>query len=267
MNKMNEDENPENEFPKLNLEDEISFKKLKLKIESNAIFKNEDSELHAEIENQFLDYVIEFEKQIENAKKITVFEKIGKPKFKPITEIKNKKELKKALDEILDVMSEHNIVLDLLCDYKNEEALIYNFITNELFYHEMDDITIPGMVSNFIYEEFHPNHRYDLENQTDDFIKMFLNKEDDFYEKFHEKDAENHVEINYFRSLFEKFEMISFDIISINLDEEEAKTEFKIEFYAFQEKEKLKFSGVGSILFIFQYGYWYPKWVNLPIKD
>jgi hypothetical protein len=219
MNEMNENENPENEFPKQNLEDEIRFKKLKLKMESNAVFKNEDSKLPAEIENQFLDYVIEFEKQIENAKKISVFEKIGKPKFKPISELKNKKALKKALDEMLDVMSEHNIVLNHLCDYENQEALIYNFITNELFFHEMDDISIPGMVSNFIYEEFHPNHQYYLENQTDDFIKMFLDKEDDFYEKFHEKDADNHDQINTFRSLFDKFEMISFNITSIFFNE------------------------------------------------
>lgn len=262
---MNENENPESELPKLNLEDEISFKKLKLKIESNAIFNDDSNEIPAEIENYFLDYVIEFEKKAENAKKITVFEKIGKPYFKPITEIKKKKELRIALDEILNTMIKYNIVLDVVCDYENEDELIYNFIINELFNEEIDDISIPGLISHFIYEEFHPNHQYDLVNQTIDFIEMFLKKENDFYEKVHEKDADNHIEINTFRSLFEKFEMISFDITSIDFNDSEAKTEFKIEFYAIQEKEKLKFSGEGSISFVFQYGFWYPKLINLPI--
>jgi uncharacterized protein YcgL (UPF0745 family) len=267
MKKMNENENSENNLPKLNLEDEISFKKLKLNIESNALFNEKESGIEAEIENQFLNYVIEFEKQFENAKKITVFEKIGKPKFKTLDEIQNKKELAKALDDVLNIMSTQGIFLEVLCDYENENALIYSFIITELFNYEMDDITIAGMNSNFIYEEFHPNHRYDLENYTFDFIKMFLKKEDDFYEKFHEKDTDNHVEINAFRSLFEKFETISFQITSINFNEKEATTEFDIEFNAIQNQEKIKFSGSGSIIFKYEYGFWYPKIVHLPIKD
>ncbi len=267
MKKMNENENPENELPKLNIEDENAFKKLKLSIENNAVFNEKYNKLPPEMESEFLDYIIEFEKQFENAKRITVYEKIGKPNFKTLSEIKNKKELKQTLDDVLDLMSNHAVVLDVLCDYENEDALIYSFIIDELFKCEIDDITISGMISNFIYEEFHPNHRYDLENYTFDFIKMFLKKEDDFYEKFHNKDVENHIAINSFRSLFQKFELITLEIVSINFNEEEAKTEFNIDFIAIQGKEEIKFFGLGSILFRYEYGFWYPKIVQLPIKD
>ena len=38
----------------------------------------------------------------------------------------------------------------------------YRFITEELFEHEMDDVHVKGMFTHFTYEEFHPNHDYDL---------------------------------------------------------------------------------------------------------
>jgi len=44
---------------------------------------------------------------------------------------------------------------------KYAPSVIYKFITEELFDHEMDDIMLPGFVHHFIYEEFHPNHEYD----------------------------------------------------------------------------------------------------------
>ena len=40
---------------------------------------NQNDPLNPEIENQFLNHIIEFEKQFEKQKTITVFEKIGMP--------------------------------------------------------------------------------------------------------------------------------------------------------------------------------------------
>lgn len=263
---MSENENQEN-LPKLNIEDENAFKKLKLGIESDVFFKNDQGNLPAEIEGQFLDYVNAFEKQYKNAKRITVYEKIGRPNFKKTTEFKTRKEIKVALHEILSLMGSHNILLDVLCKYKNQETLIYSFITEEFFDYEIDDMNIPGMNTHFIYEEFHPNHRYDLKNNTREFLRMFLNKESDFYDSYHSKDAKNHLEINAFRSVFQKFKLTSLKILTIDFNDKKAKTTFNISFSAQYEKEKMLFSGEGSMTFKYKYNYWKTDTVRLPIKN
>ena len=38
---------------------------------------------------------------------------------------------------------------------------LYRFTIEELFEHEMDDIDLPGTVSCFTYDEFHPDHEYE----------------------------------------------------------------------------------------------------------
>ncbi len=41
------------------------------------------------------------------------------------------------------------------------------------------------MVQHFIYEEFHPNHDYDLRRNTNDFVeKLLVKKWDEEYDKF-----------------------------------------------------------------------------------
>jgi len=261
------DNQSDEEMPKLNIEDENAFKKLKLGIEHNAIFNKSENNIPPEMESQFLDNIIQFEEQMSNAKKITIYEKLGKPYCKTLSEIKNKQELKNALEAVIDLMNNYSIGLNVICTYENQDELIYSFIIDELFAYEMNDYNIPGMFAQFIYEEFHPNHRYDLENDTIDFIKMFLNKGNDFYEKFHGNDAENHIEINRFRNLFQELKLKKLEVLSIDFDELQAKTTFKIKFTAKQDKEKLFFEGDGFITFEFKYGFWYVKAVQLPIKD
>lgn len=40
----------------------------------------------------------------------------------------------------------------------------------------MDDIRIPGMRHCFTYEEYHPNHDYDIRKHGDEFIKFLIVK-------------------------------------------------------------------------------------------
>lgn len=46
------------------------------------------------------------------------------------------------------------------------------------------------MMCCFIYEEFHPNHAYDIRNHSKDFVVSFLNKETDYYFNSLTKEAE-----------------------------------------------------------------------------
>src|SRR5690606_27607578 len=132
-----------------------------------------NGELPPDIENAWLNHIYDFEKQFKNAKRVKVFERIGKPVVKPL-ELLNPSEVSVELERIQNIMAEKGIVLDCICDY--DDATIYKFIITELFEEETDDIRIEGMFSHFIYEEFHPNHEYDLERHSEDFFTALFTR-------------------------------------------------------------------------------------------
>src|SRR5258705_3000357 len=81
---MNQNELPEEEKfsddPEENLRMQNDFLKMKMMAESGAFFGGEGG-LPADIENQFLKNIVEFEKANANAKPITIFDILGKPDF------------------------------------------------------------------------------------------------------------------------------------------------------------------------------------------
>ncbi len=266
---MNKEDNNENKLPKLSIEEENVFKKLKLNLEHGAnFFGKTNDNLPPEIEGQFLDYVSHFENAYQNAKIISVYEKIGRPEFKLGVSLSDD-EIIVELERIEELMHQNRLHLDTLCDYENKNRLIYSFITEELFSKEIEDMDLPGIMTNFIYEEFHQNHKYDLELATEDFLSMFFNTESDFYDEYHSKDATNHEKLNNFRSFFENFKMKFFSFKDISFDEQNAKVVFNIDFSAnIKGSDSINtYSGNGSMTFEYEYGYWYVRKVDLPIKN
>jgi len=268
---MNQENQDENELPKLNIEEENEFKKLKLSIEHGAIFPDKmHPNLTPELEAMFLDSIMNFENAYQNVKQISVFDKLGKPEFRPANTLSDE-EITVELDRIRDLMQQNGLGLSVLSDYEDEERLIYNFITEELFLHEISDINVPDMVTNFIYEEFHQNHEYELKQATEDFLKMFLNTKSDLYHDFHSKDATNHKDLNNFRSLFKKFKIKFFEFKAIDFDEQNAKVTFNIDFWGKIQgtDAKILYSGDGSMTFEYKYecGFWFVREVMLPIVD
>jgi hypothetical protein len=141
---------------------ENDFLKMKMMLERGAQFeKTEEGDiLPADIENQFLRNIMEFEKQFDEHKLVTVYDKIGKPaQFKPVAEIPDN-EIEDAWQELHNYMQEHGVDLSVSSPKVNAREL-YRFATEELFQHETDDINIPGMISGFIYDEFYPDYEYD----------------------------------------------------------------------------------------------------------
>ena len=256
------------EMPKLSVRQENEFKKMKMNLESGAVFPDDLSKnLPPEIESQFLDSIINFEKAFRNSKKISLFDKIGRPNYVP-ENILNDPEVTEELKNIKLLLQKNGINLDVLANYDDEERLIYKFIIEELFLLEVDDIDLPGMSSCFTYEEFHQNHKYDIRRETDQFLNMILNKKSNFYDVNHSKDLKNHVEINNFRSLFKKFKIKLINNINIIHNEEIAKATFNIEFWGKMEgnDNKIHYSGEGSMTFEYNSGYWCVTQVNLPIN-
>ena len=266
---MKKEENEEQDLPKLNLEQENEYKKMKLSLEHDVFFsENKNSNLPAEIEGQFLDYVMNFENLYKNAKQISVHNKIGKPEFKAADALDDE-EINIELERIEALMHNNNLTLDVICDYEDEDRLLYKFITEELFDHKIDDINIPDMITHFIYEEFHPNNEYDIENACTDFIEMFLNTKSEMYEKYHSKDVINHEVLNNFRSLFKKFKIKYYKFGDITISDDIAKATFVIDFFGKTKglETKIVYSGNGEMTFKHEHGYWYVQNVILPIVD
>ena len=149
---------PEEKFsenPLENIKIENDFLKLKLKAQyGDAFFMESNADLPPEMENRFLKNIIAFEKNSEKAEYITVYEKIGKPTYKPADGL-SPVEVKTALNKITDLMEQQGVCLDI-CHGPYPDDIIYTFITEELFCHEIQKEICAGGTWHFIYEEFHP---------------------------------------------------------------------------------------------------------------
>lgn len=251
-----------NDDEKLRFENEL--KKMKLSLERGATFSkppnNED--LPPEIENEFLKNIEAFEKAFDEAKRITVYNFIGRPEYLKAEQVPDH-EISQALENVMQVLDDHGIALSTLCEV--DDRTLYTFITDELFLHEMDDMRIEGMVSQFIYEEFHPNHEYDIRNYCTEFIQSFLDKSSKFFTHSLTREAEEDQGLKHFRDAFESFSLHHFEISSLTFDEQNAKVVFIIDYSGSIEnsREVQKFSGEGNFELIYQYGYWYIHKVNL----
>jgi hypothetical protein len=258
------------------------LKKKELEEKYGAHF-SEFNELPPEMENQWLNSIEAFEKQFDSAKQTTVWEYIDKPIFKTKDELKPH-EISKELERLVELMGKSNIALSTLCEV--EDAELYRFITEELFQHEMDDIRIPGMTCNFIYEEFHPNAKLDIKDAIDYFFRMTMSKMEniggDGYDLLY-IDTKNHKDsngntvdkqkvidsINHFLDSFDKFEVVSYNekTFEINQEETDAKVTFTIHYKGLFENssETHDFRGEGCFkLKPSEYDGWEMYYIDLP---
>lgn len=258
------------------------LKKKELEEKYGAHF-SEFSELPPEMENQWLNSIDEFEKQFDNAKRTTVWEYMGKPSFKTKDELKPH-EISKELERLYELMDEKGISLSTLCDV--EDAELYRFITEELFQEEMDDIRIPGMMSCFTYEEFHPNAKLDIQDAIDYFFRMTMGKMEniggDGYDMLyidtenHRDSAGNKIEkqividsINNFLGSFDKFEVVTYNekTFEINEKETDAQVTFSIHFKGLYENSSDSYDFRGDGCFKLkpgEYGGWEMYHIVLP---
>ena len=260
---MTQETNNEDEIEKLRIENEI--KKIKLTLERGAHFSESDgtNNLDPRLEAEFLDNIEQFEKAYDDCKQISVYDFIGKPEFKKIDEISDEA-ISQELQKLMDLLSEHSIDLHTICEVEDRE--LYRFITEELFLHETDDIRVDGMMHNFIYEEFHPNHEYDIREHSTDFMMSFLDKESDYYPMFLTKEAQDSNVLKNFRDAFTSFSLEHFEITSICFDEEKSNVNFNINFSGTIEgsAKTQKFSGEGKLELLYMYDFWCIQSVEFP---
>jgi hypothetical protein len=255
--------NSEDELERLRMENEL--KKAKLMLEHGASFSDTSgkSPVHPLIENEFLNSIQAFEENYREAKPILLYDFIKRPEFSAVGSIPDS-QINEELDKLIHILNENGIQIDTICDV--EEREIYRFITEELFSHEIDNMRIPEMMTCFIYEDFHPNHEYDIRNLCNDGIKSFLNKENDYYTNHFTEEAKGSTWYTDYRDAFGSFTLAHFEIIQLNFDKEKAYVRFNIDFTGTVEggDDTQHFSGEGTLELLNQYGYWYIQKITFP---
>jgi len=264
----------EEELNTLRIENEI--KKMKLSLEHGAkFFSTSENKLPPDIEVQWLDQVQQFEDTYTNSKRVLIYDFVGKPTYKPVTEIPEA-EIKSELKKIINLLGQKGVGIDTICKVDDRE--LYRFITEELFKEETDDIMIDGMIHNFIYEEFHPNHGHDIKTRCKEFIEGLLNKKINLDSIFlaladeidtkdgiiKQEDAIKRMEL--FRAAFNSFELQHFKITSWSIDNDKASVFFDLHYTSIIEgsDEREVFSGIGDFKLKYEYDYWCISKINVP---
>lgn len=165
---MDQEELPESRRDQIEAENAVL--RLKLELEHN-LSEYGANEVPPEIENIFLQSIYTFEQQHANSRQVTVFERMGKPRFRKLSEL-HPNELPGELQRLYDLLRASQIVFDCICEY--DDGVIYKFITEELFEKNVDSCLCQEMLIHFTYEEFHLNHDYELRRITEDTLNAIL---------------------------------------------------------------------------------------------
>ncbi len=272
------------------LKAEIEVKKMLLEVEHGANFFDIGKDIPPEIEKEWLENIAKFEEMHGRAEKIPLYTFLGKPDFQKVDEIAST-EIESELNRLIEILVKNGIWLDVLAEYENVDFLIYKFITEELFLQEIENISIPGFNLHFIYEEFHPNHTYDITRSTNEIIRYIFNEKHPGEKRFDEFlfDVGDFIEVEvedrdykqkispaltHFFNSFPKRELIEFEIPKIEcnlLDTEDESasgnaTAFVCLQYAAitESHEKINFTGTGKIYFEMQWSYWQIVKIELP---
>jgi len=161
---------PLSDDPEENLRMENELLRLKLQAElGGESFTS--GELDPEIENEFLKNVMAFEQNWANSKSSKVYDLLGKPDFKRSDDL-NDSEIEEELEKITDLLAEKDMEVYFGDGYDSRTK--YHFITEELFYHETTFAPMPGMTTHFDYEEFHPNHKTDIQRRAEEFLSEWF---------------------------------------------------------------------------------------------
>lgn len=259
----NNDETPEEKLNRIRIENEALKKQLTEEHGANFANTSNTSHLPPDIENQFLSNIMAFEKAMKSASEIKLYDFLGQPKFVHPDDLTDA-ELSNELKRVTQLMASKQVVLDTICKVDDRE--LYRFITQELFQNEINEIQIPGMTTNYIYEEFHPNHPYDIQNHSRDFFTTYLDKESDFYTTFLSGEAPKADWHIHFREAFSQFEINKFEIIDFTFDEERAVLQYYCDFVAKVESSDawFHFVGNGEMKLVYKWDFWCVDQIVLP---
>lgn len=274
MSEHNE-EHSGDKFSDLRLENEI--KKIKLALEHGGnLISSAGEDLPPEIESQWLDYIKKFEEELARRKKVLVYNLVGRPEYKLVDAIPDE-DIHEELGKLKDLLLKHFITVDTVARVEDRE--LYRFITEEIFREETNDFHIEGMITCFIYEEYHPNHDYDIRNRCTEFIYHVLDKSrewaPDYLGLADEVQANNGViltkkqatrKIIHFRESFSRMVIIDFNVHHLEINGDTAHAECTINCRATIEgsDEVMNFSGDCFFSLLYTSKLWVISRIDIP---
>jgi hypothetical protein len=127
-----------------------------------------------ELENQFLQSVIDSEMQVKARKIVSVLQKMEfASDFIAEAEIPETN-IEEHWIQLYELMRDKGIDLHV-CSPNVGARELYRFVTEELFFLEIEDINMPGLRHCFTYDDFYPDHKYENERiAVEDCILCFL---------------------------------------------------------------------------------------------
>lgn len=196
-----------NEEEKLRLENELL--KLKMQAELGAEFGTVPGmeTLPPELEREFLEQIIAFHQRRGENPPVLLREYFGNPVFRPATEL-SAQELEDEWQRLGKLYEDKGLGVDFLTEYPL--SLRYDFMAGELMDKEV--APLPGW--RFIYEEFHPNHDYDLRRRTEEFMNGFFKGELNgfFMSRQVITDDDRQIPLDEAQQLLERFHSLFADI-------------------------------------------------------
>lgn len=123
-----------------------------------------NEEMHGEMseedDEEFINKVEEFKKEHSKSKMVSVYSKIGKPKFTDLKKLDPQK-IKEELKKLILLLDKHNIIVHSHGEYDDKEK--YRFITEEIFKEFVEDN--PKNHISFVYEDYHPEMAEDEDDE------------------------------------------------------------------------------------------------------
>lgn len=174
----NEDQKPEkfSDDPQENMKTENEILKLKMQAQFGADFMmGSEGELPPEIENAFLQNVMNFEDNYANGEEVTLAKHLGFPALKHEDELSDE-EIEQEVDMFNKLLSDKAVNVDYIYGpYPIRE--VHRFMREDLLQNDEEcSMFIPGMTTHITYEDYCPNHEKDIEQNTKDFMKHWEEK-------------------------------------------------------------------------------------------
>ncbi len=176
--KEEEEENTEkfSDDPQENMKTENEILKLKMQAQFGANFMmGGEGELPPEIENAFLQNVLNFEVNYSKGEAVTLAEHLGNPVLKHEDELTDE-QIEEEINSFNELISEKEVEVDYIFGpYPQRE--VHRFIRADLLGSEAEpSIFFAGMTKTYIYEEYYPNNEKEIEESTERFMKQWEEK-------------------------------------------------------------------------------------------
>ncbi|MCC5921697.1 MAG: hypothetical protein LAT68_01725 [Cyclobacteriaceae bacterium] len=262
-NENNKDERSEEE-----IRAENEYLKLKLLAETGSQFDMDDETLDPSLENDFLKYIHAFEKAYNEDEERQIYEILGEPDLKPSSEISDE-EIEEAYYDLVELLEKHQIQVDVLAQYDDEARRLYRFITEELIHEKIFMMPMGQGICHFIYEEFHPNHPYEIEKNALEFAEKILGSPWDEYSDhlLVSEHEQTYNQYQYVKEKIQKFQsivkevdvqLLDVETVTHDLDIHEGKVEIECAFEYFSVIQgNGHVEGTLSVYFTYFDGFWF----------